>query len=116
MDKTFPGWNTNPGVAQATSFYTPQWLKHGIYSQYCPPDCPLLSKKEDKLFQVNFDHLLTQKKEFNLLEEWQKIPKWDNGNTIFDRTTTPSFKSMVKKDVFEKMEENVKKYKESKYP
>ena len=106
--------NTNPGVAQASSFYIRNWIPHGITSQYCPPTCPLNQEEEDKLYKVDFEELLTKKGEHAYLEEWKQIPEWDNGDKIFDRRITPTFQSMDKKEVFEKIEENVKKYKESK--
>ena len=106
--------NTNPGVAQASSFYIRNWIPHGITSQSCPPTCPLSREKETKLFKVDFETLLTKKGEKSYLEEWKKLPEWENGEKKFDRKLTPTFKSMDKTDVFEKIEENVKRYKESK--
>ena len=75
---------------------------------------PLKSRKGSKLYKVDFQTLLTKKGEHSYLEEWKQIPEWENGDKIFDRRITPTFKSMEKKEVFEKIEGNVLKYKESK--
>lgn len=112
-----PGFNTNPGMAQATSWFHRNWLPHGIYAQTCPPTCPTIKDKNTKIHYVKLGQALLHLGENKYLAEWHQIPlcpgKNENGIKQFDRSLTPTFKNMEKPEVYNQLEMKVQAYKDT---
>ena len=69
---------------------------------------------EKELGKVDFGTFLPKVNELAFLEEWNQIPDLDENHKKFDRTKTPSFQTMINRDVFDTLTENVKLNLESK--
>ena len=105
-------------MAQATSWFSREWLPHGMRAQTCPPNCPTINKPTQKIYYVKMDQVLLNMNEKEYYEQYKKIPTWPGpegrGIKIFDKTTTPTFKNMLNPDCYSNLEEEVKLYKDSK--